>query len=340
MPILLRQPGLVAALVAALAGCAHAPPAGPRAEVAYPPPPAAPQARYAGAIPGEAFEPPRPSALRRLTDLVVGLDAAQAAPLFDQPFGLGATPGGELLVADPDRPQVLRLDLAGQRLSAVECRGHAWVAPLAVTADEAGSIYVADAGAALVARVDADGACALLGRGELTRPSGVAARAGKVYAADPPRHAVLVLTREGALLARLEAAGEPGEPLGFPSAVALDAGGALLVVDALGARLLRIDEAGRLLGTPGGPEAERGGLARPKAVALDARGRAFVSDGERARVVALDPSGLAGFWLGGPGDGPADLSLPAGLAVIGSRLFVADGPRRRIQVYDLLGASS
>jgi sugar lactone lactonase YvrE len=337
-----RHARLVVAALGAAAGvaaCAHAP-AAARPDALYPPPPAPALARYLDAIPGGAFAPSTRSALRRFAEAVAGVDAAQEPALFDLPFGLATGPGDQLVVADPDRPQVLRLDLGRNEARPVICAEHAWVAPVAATFDPAGLLLVADAGAALLVRIDPAGTCALLGRGELERPTGVAALGERIYAADPPRHTVLVLSRDGAVLARL-GDGETSEgSLHFPSALAVTPAGDLLVVDTLNFRVVRFAADGRFLGTFGSADQAEGGLARPKAVAVDGLGRAFVSDAELGVVVVYDATGRYLFSLGAPGDGPTDLSIPGGLAVRGRSLYVADGPHRRIQVYELLGERS
>jgi hypothetical protein len=330
---------VVVALGATLGGCAHAPLA-PRAEVRYPPLPAEALARYLDAIPGGAFAPPTRSPLHRFADAVAGIDATQERPLFDNPFGLAAGAGDLLVVTDPDRPQVLRLDLARETLEPVVCAGHPWAAPVAAVVAPDGLLFVADAGAAAVVRVDRSGTCTLLGLGALERPTGLAILGSRLYAADPPRHQVVVLAFDGAVLSRLGAGEDPAVQLHFPSAVAATPAGELLVVDTLNFRVVRLDAAGGLLGVFGSADRSEGGLARPKAVAVDGQGRAFVSDAELGVVVAYDAAGRYLFTLGAPGDGPADLSIPGGLAVRGRLLYVADGPHRRIQVYELLGERS
>ena len=333
----------VVLLALALAGCAHAPSVA-RPEVLYPAPPAVARARYADAIPGGAFAPAPPSSLRRLAEAVAGIDAARGPTLFDLPFGLAAAPGDELVVADPDRPQVVRLELGRHELRQVTCAEHAWAAPVAVAAAPGGVLYVADAGAGVLVRVDADGRCALLGRGELTRPTGVAVLGERVFAADPPRHLVVAFSPQGEVLARLGGEDDPTSLLHFPSALAVTPAGELLVVDTLNFRVARYAAGGpafgQALGGFGSAEPAGGGLVRPKAVAVDAQGRAFVSDAELGVVVAFDAEGRYLFSLGAPGDGPAELSIPGGLAIRGRFLYVADGSHRRIQVYELLGERS
>jgi len=49
------------------------------------------------------------------------------------------------------------------------------------------------------------------------------------------------------------------------------------------------------------------------------------------------PDGVLDFVLGASGNGPADLAMPAGLALAGSTLYAADAMNGRIQVFELLG---
>jgi DNA-binding beta-propeller fold protein YncE len=68
-------------------------------------------------------------------------------------------------------------------------------------------------------------------------------------------------------------------------------------------------------------------------------GRMFVSDAQNDVVVAYAPDGAYQWFLGGSGSGPGDLTLPAGVAVAGRFLYVADSYNRRVQIYELLEAA-
>ncbi|HSN89705.1 MAG TPA: hypothetical protein VLS93_00620 [Anaeromyxobacteraceae bacterium] len=333
-----RPPRHALALLALLgaSGCAHAPAPAARPEVVWPLPPAAPRVRLVDVHPDPARPAPRPPAWRRVIDAVVGIDrAASAAALFARPFGLAVGPGGEILVADPDLPGVVRL-LPGGRSERVACRDRAWRAPMAVALAAGGDLLVADAGAAEIVRV-AGGACRRLGAGALERPTGVAVVGERLFAVDPPRHEVVELSPDGAAVRRFGGLGETGGSLHFPTAIAAAPDGTLLVVDALNFRVARFTPEGAFLGAFGSPGETDGAFARPKGVAVSPSGAVFVSDAQRDLVLAFRADGTFDHALGASGSGPGLFALPAGLAVAGGRLVVADSQNGRVQVFEILG---
>jgi DNA-binding beta-propeller fold protein YncE len=326
-----------AALLAALAGCAHAPAAAaPRPEVLWPEPPAVPRARLAAIVPDpDAPLPPRPF-WRAAFELLTGVDGRrEQEETFVRPFGLALAPDGSALVADPDGQRVTRVD-AGGTATPLACRSRPWAAPIAVAQGPDGAVWVADAAAGLVVRWT-PGGCTAVGAGALERPAGLAVTADRLFVVDTPRHEVVVLSHGGEVLGRWGGHGGQAGELAYPTGIAIAPDGTLLVVDALNFRVARFAPDGRwagAFGTRGDTGAE---LARPKAVAADDRGTVYVSDAQRGTVLAFAPDGAFAFAVGDDGDAPGRLSLPAGVAVGRGRLWVADSHNHRVQIFELLG---
>jgi len=323
-PILLLFPALLAA------ACAHAPPAAPAgAAPVWPEPPAAPQVRWLTALPSRDGAPAR-SFWRRAADAFLGIEAQTGARLFERPFGL-AIDGATLLVADPDAGQVLALDWKKGESRLVHCAAHAWVAPMAVAVGPDGTRYVADA-SGLLARLPSAGACTTFGQGALIRPTGLAFLGGRLWAVDPPGHDVVAFTPEGVEALRLGSRGEGAGQLQFPTAVAASPDGTLLVVDALNFRVARFAADGQplapLAGRPGG---------RPKCVAADGGGRVWVSDDGSDQIVRFAADGKVDLTVAKSGPGAGELMAPAGLALSGGLLFVADSLNRRVAIFEVLG---
>lgn len=325
--------------LATCAACAHAPrPRESLPEVYWPAAPAEPRARLAGVLPDPSAPPPRRSAWRAVLDLVAGVDreARRRDDALVRPFGVAARADGSVLVADPDRGDVVRFDAAGGA-SSVACRGREWAAPMAVALSPDGAAFVADGGAGEIVRVGPDGACSALGAGALERPTGVAVVADLVLVADPPRHQVVVLSTSGEVLARWGGRGDQDGQLHFPTAIVAAADGGALVVDALNFRVARFSPDGAWLGAFGAPGTAGGDLERPKGIALDAEGRVYVSDAQRDAVLVYSPGGSFEYAIGAEGAAPGRLTMPAGLAVAGRKLYVADSHNQRVQVFELLG---
>ncbi|MEU1013213.1 serine/threonine protein kinase [Streptomyces sp. NPDC005890] len=189
-------------------------------------------------------------------------------------------------------------------------------APCAVAADDAGSLYVGEAGTPRVRRIDSDGVistvvaasgrsgvCAAADAGEAFLPAGLAVdAAGRLYIADPVGRRVLLLGPDGAL--RVLAgppdgtAGVLAVDWGAPCAVAIDGEGALYVADQTGHRVWRLaDGTARVVaGQPDPAAREAAGAAGavvhtalryPCGLAVDPAGRLLVADNSHHRIAAV-----------------------------------------------------
>lgn len=336
-----RVPPLVALAAVALAtgaGCAHAPPArAPLAAVEWPAPPAAPRVRLVALLPDPAAPPPPRSFWRRVADALTGVDPVrERGKLLARPFGVAIEASGAVVVADPDAPGVVRFEVDGAA-GRVTCRDRDWVGPIAVTVAPGGELVVADGGAAEIVVVPADGRCRVLGRGALERPTGVAVAGDRYVVVDPPRHAVVVLSATGEVLARWGSHGDGDGQFNFPTALTVAADGSFLVVDALNFRIVHLAPDGSWLGAFGVRGDTGAAFARPKGVATDAAGRVYVSDAQRDLVLAFGAGGAFDYAAGASGTAPGHFTLPSGIALRGGRLYVADSLNRRVQVFEMLG---
>jgi sugar lactone lactonase YvrE len=334
-----RLPSTCLAAVATFTlACAHRPAASPaRADVVWPEPPAPARVRLVAIVPDPGAPLPSRSWWRALVDVVAGVDRKkERAELLARPFGI-AVVDGALVVADPDRPAVVRIDPNG-RSTELTCRDGEWVAPMGVAAAD-GALFVADGGAAAIVRWTPAG-CTALATGQLERPTGIAILAGRLYVVDPPRHQVVVMTTEGEVLSRWGARGEGPGQLNFPTGVALTPDGSVLVVDALNFRIARFSADGTWAGSFGARGDTGAELARPKAVAADGRGRVYVTDAQRDLVLVYAADGTFEYSLGASGTEPGRLALPAGVAVSSDRIYVCDSHNARVQVFEIIGGRS
>ncbi len=331
-----------AVLLLAVAGaaCSHAPARAALGDSApaWPRPPAPPRVTWERSLP-DPDRPDQRSGFSRFIDTILGVEPGAGEPVLVRPFGLAALPG-QLLVADPDGPSVIRIDLASAAFTPVRCPDGAWGAPMAVAAAGAGTvIYVADAGLGQVVQVAADGRCARWGRGLLDRPSALALLGDRLYVADPPRHTVEVFALDGRRVAGFGARGDGDDGFNFPTGLAAAADGTLLVVDSLNFKVKRFSPDGTLLASFGEPGEGPGLFIRPKGVTSDAAGSIIVTDTQRGQVLVFSAEGAFLYAVGELGENPGQLSLPAGIAVGDSLLFVADGQHRRVESYRFLGGS-
>lgn len=159
----------------------------------------------------------------------------------------------------------------------------------------------------------------------MSRPYGVAVRAGKLYVSDLNLRRVLVFDIAAK---RLSLLGEEGA-VRTPAAAAVSTAGLVYVVDTGGSKIAVYDAAGNY--TTAYPVKE----SKPVAVALnEALGRMYVVDRAKHRVIVLDMAGRELFTFGGRGDRDGQMNMPLDAAVDGDgTVYVLDSGNFRVQIF-------
>jgi DNA-binding beta-propeller fold protein YncE len=168
---------------------------------------------------------------------------------------------------------------------------------------------------------------------ELQRPQGVTVDdQGRVYVTDISRQAVMVFDQKKGRLDVWQMAAK-NTRFKSPVGIAIDAGGDILVADADLHEVVRLNPAGKPVGTLGD-----GYLERPTGLARDAAtGRVYVSDTWAHHIQVFDADGKLVQTIGGPGVEPGQFNRPTYLYIAHDRLYVSDTLNARIQVLTLDG---
>jgi uncharacterized protein (TIGR03437 family) len=227
--------------------------------------------------------------------------------------------------------------------------------PYGLAVDGAGNLYIADLGNNRIRRVWPDGVITtLIPDTPLATPRNLALDStGNLYVSEFDGHRVRRVSPDGRVTTvagtgRPGFSGDGGPPeqaqLSFPSGIAIDRGGALLIADAGNNRVRRIFANGTINTILGGSSGTA--LATPIALATDAQGNIYVGDSApvvRAYSVAGRWSDVAGGAVAGySGDGGpavrAALSSVRDLAVdAASNLYIADAAHvRRVDVLGII----
>ncbi len=313
---------------------------GPRAQLAYfPPPPASPRVVHLTSF----------NSLRDIVPVRRGfvdiLRGRAFSPPVDTPGGV-AFAGDRLYVCDTGAGTVhiwnlktgkaTRIGLSSKSSPGGGRGGTAleqWhlSRPVAVAVDDQGTIYVADTTRGEVVAFTADGSFLRRikppDRSEY-RPVALAVAGLKLYAADVATHQVDVFsTVDGQYLLSF---GGPGSDPGrfyFPSGVAADSSGNAFVSDMMNCRVQGFDELHKPTVSIGQPGDRYGDLGKPKHLAIGPDGTVFIADAEFARVHLFDTSGRLLMLLGGslssaPRGGrlfgeraPGAVPMPTGVAI-------------------------
>jgi len=199
--------------------------------------------------------------------------------------------------------------------------------PRRLAFDGQGRIYVADAEANRIRRIDPS-----TNPPTITTVAGIAGDGGFSGDGGPATSAQLHL----------------------PSDVAVDGLGRLFIADTLNHRIRRVDQLGSITTIAGTGTAgfNNDGLAivsqlnNPEGIAIDGLGRVFVADTTNQRVRRIDTNGVMTTIMGtgSIGNGPADqngigtaLHTPRDVDVRGSRICVADADNSCVRCVDTSG---
>jgi len=316
---------------------------------------------------------------------------------LSSPSDVAVDAAGNMLIADVGNHRIRKVDVAGTITTAAGTGapgfsgdgGPATAAqlryPSGVTVDTSGNLFIADAGNNRIGKVDTGGTITtVVGTGgagfsgdggpassaRLKGPVRVAVDAtGNLFIADTGNNRIRMVNAAGTITTAagtgLPTVGGDGGPatraeLNYPSGLAMDSAGNLIIGDAFNQRIRKVDAAGTITtvagtGTAGfsgdgGPATSAelfNGFVQPSGVAADMGGNLSIADVGNQRIRKVDLAGtirsIAGTGTPGfSGDGgqatTAQLFYPAGVALDPSgNLFIADTNNCSIRMIDPAG---
>ena len=243
-----------------------------------------------------------------------------ASALLHDPVAVAVSPTGELAIAEYSAhrvrvilPSGIIYTAAGTGTSgAAGDNGPAQSAqlkqPRGLAYDTSGNLYIADSGNGMIRRLGRNGFLTRVGAPGLNNPTALAFDSeGELYVAESGAHRIRRLTPAGTweTVAGTGTEGASGEGLTarlsqfrFPTGLAFDGSGALLLADAYNHRIRRIAPSGLVESIAGTGTAGFSGddspaiqarLNTPAALALHQDGRLFIADLENRRIRVLTP---------------------------------------------------
>lgn len=183
--------------------------------------------------------------------------------------------------------------------------------------------------------------------GEFHEPRGIAIdAAGNVVVADALNHRVqktvvgtkTFLDRPGAPVTHFGSKGSAEGQFNTPTGVAVDASGAIFVVDTENHRVQKFDGNGKFVLAWGKRGSAAGQFYLPSHIAIAKDGRIFVSDTGNNRVQVFDASTKHLASMGRVGSVPGSFAEPKGLAIDRhDNLWVVDRRNHRLQKFSPTG---
>jgi DNA-binding beta-propeller fold protein YncE len=310
----------------------------PYAEYVWPPPPDEARIKLEAVISSRADV----EAKSKLRKLLIGASPQEIYDQLKKPHAVEFDSSGRILVTDWGTASILRFDREERKMDVLGTRGAMRLKqPLGLDVGPDDTIYVADIGLKRVVAFDSDGKLvSAFGRdGDLLNPTdaAVAPDGKRLFVVDSKAHKIVVFDLESGDL--VESFGGPGQADGefaFPSALAFDPEGNVLVVDQINGRVQLFDGSGEYLDQFGGLGTGFGSFARPKDIAVDANGLIYVTDNAFNNVQLFDTDFTLLTFVGEGGRGPGRFHGASGVAARGERFAVVDQLGRRVQVFRFL----
>ncbi len=241
---------------------------------------------------------------------------------------------GRIAVVDGGHHRVVVFDADGHARASVGRPGKGpgeFEAPVGIGIDPSGRLLVADRGNRRIQIYSSEGRF-IRQFAVPERPIDVAAsRDGReLYVTANRKHRLLVYRPDGRMLRGWGRNGADHGEFRYPATVAVLPNRRLAVVDVFNTRVQIFDPNGAFAFQAGRWGVRPGQLFRPKGVAVDERGRLYVSDSYLNVVQVFTAEGEFLYVLRDPRH---DLVTPAGLAIDGDRLYVAEVMADRVSVF-------
>jgi sugar lactone lactonase YvrE len=282
------------------------------------------------------------STLAGTADLAGSTDGTGSAALFNGCSGVTATSGGVVYVADTNNHTIRRITAAGVVSTFAGSPGQSgstngtgsaarFHAPVDLTVDSAGNVYVADRDNHAIRKISPAGAVTTLagnpaasgsfdGIGSAARfrnPEGIVVdAAGTLYVSDTLNPLIRKVTATGAVTTLAGTAGMYGTADGTgaaarfirPRGIKLDAAGNLIVADSNTETIRKVTPGGVVTTLAGGANIPgfvdgTGSAVRfdaPTGIALDAAGNIYIADTFNFSIRKMTPAGAVTTLSGGP----------------------------------------
>lgn len=277
-----------------------------------------------------AVPPGYSSALRKF---IVGSEKLQ----LGRPHGIHIDTRGRAFVTEPEGHRVHFFDprtneyqiITAPQSTELQC-------PIGVTSDDDGHVFISDSASGQIYRYTLESKLLEPFGPKLSRPTGIAYDGflSRVYVVETLAHRVIVLDQAGREIKRIGTRGEHDGEFNFPTDIAINGDGELLVNDTLNSRIQVFKPDGSFVRSFGGLGNGPGKFTRAKGITTDSRGWVYVSDVMTDTIQIFDCRGEFLTTFGKSGSEPGEFWMPIGIFIDEwDHLWVVDAYNSRIQLF-------
>ncbi|SNB46642.1 6-bladed beta-propeller [Geobacter sp. DSM 9736] len=339
--VMLAKRAAIAAAFLQITGCASTAPVVDKQRYFWPPLPDTPRIEWLAAYTGQDdVEPPGPFAKILGSGESIGLD---------KPVHIASNGQGKIYVVD-QKNGVVFFDLPKKQvkiLGGVESL-ELLKRPSGIALDGEGNVYVGDAQERRIVVFGQNG--------EISRTMDLSARLKNIgsFAIDKARkvlivpdiweHKVVMFDLNGNYIRGVGKRGTQEGDFNYPSSVAVDRQGNILVCDAMNARIQRFTHELKLINTFGKRGDGPGEFNIIKGVSVDSEGHIYVTDGKSHNLGIYNEQGEVLLSIGGPFSlqpglsvTPGGFLLPQGIYIDqNDTIYIVDSMNSRFQMFQYL----
>ncbi len=310
----------------------------------WPPAPNDPKIEYIATYSSQLDFPVKNS----LSDTLTGSDEEMA---FLNPIGIASNGNGLVYITDAGLVSVVVYDLKNNKITTIGEQGM-FHAPYGIAMDREGRIFVTDSQKNMVFVFDALAKPMFnLGKDRLNWPTGVAVNDDlkRVYVLNNRGHNVDVFDITGKHLFSFGGMGNGEGKLLFPTGIAVNSKGNVIIADSMNALVQVFDQDGRFLYQFGNRGDALMDFQHIKGIAVDSEDQIYVTDNKADRMLVFSEKGEPLTWFTGrfyipkwyDGWAPDGFVLPNGIAIDkNNTIYLVDTWNKRFHIYQYLGTES
>lgn len=287
------------------------------------------------------------TAKQKMLESVVGFEAARG---FMKPWGIASDGEGKVYVVDTNIREVVVFDLKNYTVDILGKGEHTglFAAPVGITLDGKGHIYVSDPKRNKVYSFTKDEK-PLIAIGDnttLSWPTGMAVDNAlkRLCVVNVKAHNIAVFDLDGKYLFSIGKRGDRDGEFSFPSDVAIDSKGNIVVADSMNARIQVFDSDGKFIRKFGrrGDGADEFQII--KGIAVSRNDDIYVVDGRADKVLVFNKDGEPLTLIGGTASvaetmklNPGGFLIPQDIAIDkNDTIYVVDSMNKRFQVFQII----